>query len=165
MRYAALRPIDISNGEGIGVALFTQGCSIHCKGCFQPQTWDFYGGEVFTQKTEEILFEYLANPVITRFSILGGEPLERCNWEDISRLLREVRFRFPHIKVWLYTGYDYERVVDTANYSMGGEKLKEILDNVDVLVAGPFIEDEKDLGLKWCGSSNQEIIRFDQNKK
>lgn len=165
MRYAAVRPIDISNGEGVGVALFTQGCSIHCQGCFQPETWDFAAGEVFTQETKETIFKYLSNPIVTRFSILGGEPLERCNWKDLSQLLREVRSKFPHIKIWLYTGYDYERVTDTANYTVGGDELKEILNNIDVLVAGPFIEEEKDLGLKWCGSRNQQVIRLDQIKK
>ena len=165
MRYAAVRPIDISNGEGVGVALFTQGCSIHCRGCFQPETWDFAAGEVFTQETKETIFKYLSNPIVTRFSILGGEPLEKCNWKNLSQLLREVRSKFPHIKIWLYTGYDYERVTDTANYTVGGDELKEILNNIDVLVAGPFIEEEKDLGLKWCGSRNQQVIRLDQIKK
>ena len=134
--------------------------SIHCKGCFQPETWSFDAGEKFIQETKETLFQYLNNPVVTRLSILGGEPLEECNWKDLNQLLREVRLIFPHIKIWLYTGYEYEFLTNINN-----RQLKEILEKVDVLVAGPFIEDEKDLGLRWCGSRNQQVIRFDKTKK
>lgn len=158
MRYAALRPFDISNGEGIGVALFTQGCARHCKGCFQPETWDFEAGQKFTQKTKEKLFEYLRQPGITRFSLLGGEPLEDCNLFEISRLINLIKREFPDIKIWVYSGYTKEELEERAADS-NIKWLRFILDNIDVLVDGPFIEEEKDLSLEWRGSCNQKIYR------
>lgn len=162
MRYAAIRPIDVSNGEGIGVALFVQGCSIHCKGCFQPETWDFNGGQEFTQETKEKIFNYLRQPGITRFTILGGEPLEWCNLFELSKLINQVREKFPHIKIWLYSGYTAEQLAERIREQPKIHYLKYILNNIDVLIDGPFIEEEKDLGLKWCGSRNQQVIYYNQ---
>ena len=159
MRYAAIRPIDISNGEGIGVALFVQGCSIRCKGCFQPETWNFEGGQEFDKAAKERLFDYLRQPGIKRFSILGGEPLEQCNWAELADLIKEVKIEFPHIAIWLYTGYTYQSIVLTVlEHQQETLDLEFIFYNINVLVAGPFVEDEKDLGLKWCGSRNQKVI-------
>lgn len=157
MRYAAIRPLDISNGEGLGVALFIQGCNRHCKGCFQPETWDFNDGQEFTQETKEKLFNYLRQPGITRFTLLGGEPLEECNLFELSKLIRQIKEQFPHIKIWLYTGFYYKELIEKA-YSSEVKYLQYILNNIDVLVDGPFIEEEKDLSLPWCGSRNQNII-------
>lgn len=158
MRYAAIRPFDVSNGTGLGVALFIQGCSLHCKGCFQPETWDFNGGQEFTQEAKEKIFDYLRQPGITRFTILGGEPLEECNLFELSKLIHQIRDQFPHIKIWLYSGYTTEQLAQRIREQQEVHYLKYILNNIDVLVAGPFIEEEKDLSLKWCGSRNQEVI-------
>lgn len=158
MRYAAIRPLDVSNGEGLGVALFVQGCSIHCPGCFQPETWSFEGGEVFNINTMNRIIDYIGNPKITRFSVLGGEPLEDCNLYDLSRLIKIVKEYKPSIIIWIYTGYTPEQLRQRIRDKKTTKYLKYILDNTDVLVAGPFKEELKDLGLKWCGSSNQEIL-------
>lgn len=161
MRYAAIRPIDISNGKGIGVALFVQGCTIHCKGCFQPQTWDFNGGYEFNAAAKERLFKYLRQPGITRFSILGGEPLEECNWTTLASLIKEVKIEFPHLSIWLYSGYTYQAIVlSIIDHYEKTKDLEFIFYNIDVLVAGPFVEEEKDLGLKWRGSRNQKVINI-----
>ena len=156
MRYAAVRPLDISNGEGLGVALFVQGCSLRCKGCFQPETWDFNGGQEFTQETKEKIFKYLRQPGITRFTLLGGEPLENCNLFELSQIIDIIKRDFPNIKIWVYSGYTRDELRKRAQTSEL-KYLKFILDNIDVLVDGPFIEDQKDLNLKWCGSANQKI--------
>ena len=158
MRYAAIRPLDISNGEGLGVALFTQGCNRHCKGCFQPETWDFEAGQEFTQETKEKLFKYLRQPGVTRFTLLGGEPLEDCNLFEISKLINLIKRDFPNIVIWVYSGYTKEELEQRAANS-NIKWLQFILDNIDVLVDGPFIEEEKDLSLEWRGSRNQKIYR------
>ena len=160
MRYAAIRPLDISNGEGLGVALFVQGCSLHCKECFQPETWDFNGGQEFTQETKEKIFNYLRQPGITRLTILGGEPLEECNLFELSKLIRQVREQLPDIEIWLYSGYTIEQLIQRMRKQQEVHYLKYILDNVDVLIDGPFIEEEKDLGLEWRGSANQQYIKL-----
>lgn len=158
MRYAAIRPLDISNGEGLGVALFTQGCNRHCKGCFQSETWDFEAGQEFTQETKEKLFKYLRQPGVTRFTLLGGEPLEDCNLFEVSKLINLIKRDFPNIVIWVYSGYTKEELEQRAANS-DIKWLQFILDNIDVLVDGPFIEEEKDLSLEWCGSRNQKIYR------
>lgn len=162
MRYAAIRPIDVSNGEGLGVALFIQGCSIHCKGCFQPETWDFNGGEKFTQETMATLFEYLDHDYIKRFSILGGEPLEDRNLFELANLIYLIKTLKPKLHIWLYTGYTTEQLRQRLKEEKEVHYLKMILETIDVLVAGPFIEEEKDLGLKWSGSRNQTVIYFNK---
>ena len=155
MRYAALRSLDISNGEGIGASLFVQGCSIRCPGCFQPQTWDFNGGKSYTQETKEKILELVKPPHIERFSILGGEPLEEQNWFELACLINSIKQIRPDIKIWVYSGYEAE---DLLIKSWRSTYLKYILDNIDVLVAGPFIQEEQDLSLPWCGSRNQKIV-------
>lgn len=163
MRYAAIRPIDVSNGEGLGVALFIQGCSIHCPGCFQPETWNFNGGEVFEINAMNRILHYIDNPQITRFSILGGEPLEDCNLYELARLIHIVKEYKPKIKIWLYTGYTVEQLRKRLKCKKYTKYLKYILESLDVLVAGPFVEEEKDYCLQWCGSRNQQVIYYHNN--
>ena len=105
MRFAQIRKMDVSNGEGIGVSLFVQGCPIHCKGCFNPETWDFEGGKPLTSKVESELYQLMKPDYITRFSILGGEPLVEHNLEQLNRILCTVKSNFPDIKIWIWTGY------------------------------------------------------------
>lgn len=155
MRYAAIRSLDISNGEGVGVSLFVQGCSIRCPGCFQSETWNFEGGKEYTQETQNKILNLLKAPYIERFSILGGEPLEECNWFKLANLINIVNKMRPDIKIWLYTGYTVEQLKEKDD-SLG--YLEYILNNIDVLIAGPFIQEEKDLSLPWCGSRNQKVI-------
>lgn len=157
MRYAALRSMDISNGEGIGASLFVQGCSIRCPGCFQPETWDFKGGKEYTQETKEKILKLIEPDYVERFSILGGEPLEKCNWFELACLINAIKKKRPDIKIWLYSGYKKNNIFIESWYS---PYLEYIINNIDVLVAGPFVQEEKDLSLPWCGSRNQEVIRL-----
>lgn len=155
MRYAALRSMDISNGEGVGASLFVQGCSIRCPGCFQPETWDFEGGKLLTTSTIDSIANLVKPDYIERFSVLGGEPLEDQNLHWLACIINKVKMTKPNIKIWLYSGYTYDNLKQRAKDEI---YLQWILDNIDVLVAGPFIQEEKDLSLPWCGSRNQEVI-------
>lgn len=152
MKYAQLRKLDISNGEGIGVALFVQGCHFHCKNCFNPQTLDFNGGQEFTKEVEERLFSYLDNKHISRFTLLGGEPLAPENRYSCTKLLKKIREETDK-KIWLYTGYTYEEVKDL-----------EILKYVDVLVDGRYVDELRDINLEFRGSSNQRLIKLGLDK-
>lgn len=151
MRYASIRSFDISNGEGIGVALFTQGCKFHCKGCFNQETWDLDSGKEWTPEIEDKVLDLLDRTGITRLSILGGEPLLDRNIEDLKRLFCKVRLRFDDkISIWLYSGYTYEVIK---------EGLPDLLEYVDYLVDGTYVEALRDLTLPFRGSSNQRVIK------
>lgn len=152
MRYAAIIRDDVSNGEGFCTSFFVQGCPHHCKGCFNPETWDFDGGKEFTSETiNEILDAIAANDVDRNFSILGGEPLAPENLEMTETVLRAVRRAYPHIKIYLWTGYTFDEI---KTY-----EIIPLLKYIDVLIDGPFIEEEKDLSLKLRGSRNQHIYK------
>ena len=149
MKYAQIREMDVTNGNGIGVALFTQGCPYHCKNCFNPETWDFNKGTDWTKETENKIIELLKPEYITRLTILGGEPLIERNIEPLIALLKRVKGIYPDKQVWLYTGGDFE--VLEGLY-------EEIFQYIDILVDGRYIDDLRDYKLKWRGSSNQRII-------
>lgn len=156
MRYAQIREMDISNGEGIGAALFVQGCHFHCKGCFNQETWDFSGGKEFTDNTKEMLFSILKKEYIKRLSILGGEPLCDENIETVKDIIKEVKLNFPNICLWLYTGY----TLDEINKS---KKLKDAISLVDVFVEGRYIQELTDSSYQFAGSTNQHVIRNNIN--
>ena len=99
LRYATIEKNEIINGTGVGVSLYVQGCGLHCKGCFNPETWDFTGGKNFDEDAYKQLNELLDKPYITRFCILGGEPLERCNWESLEKLMLDIRKNYPTLKI------------------------------------------------------------------
>lgn len=150
MRYASIRRLDISNGEGLGVTLFTQGCPFHCKNCFNPETHDFDGGKEYTIDTKNVIVSLINRAQIKRFSILGGEPLIERNKEDMIDLCSSIKEIRPDIKIWVYTGNIFENVKDDWY---------ELLYNyVDVLVDGPYVDSKRDLRLKFRGSSNQRVI-------
>ena len=150
MRYASIRRLDISNGEGLGVTLFTQGCPFHCKNCFNPETHDFNGGKEYTIDTKNAIVSLINRAQIKRFSILGGEPLIERNKEDMIDLCSSIKEIRPDIKIWVYTGNIFENVKDDWY---------ELLYNyVDVLVDGPYVDSKRDLRLKFRGSSNQRVI-------
>ena len=155
MRYAQIRKMDISNGEGIGVALFVQGCHFHCHNCFNPETWDFNGGKEWTGEIADKFLDLADKPQIKRISILGGEPLAEENMESILNLLHKIRSRFGYSKkVWLYTGYKWEELLTHDN----AITRLSIVQLCDVLIDGRYIDDLKDYKLKWRGSSNQRVI-------
>lgn len=147
MNYAGIKKVDIANGPGVRVSLFVSGCRNHCPGCFNPETWDFDYGEPFTDETEEELIKALRPSWIQGLSILGGDPMEPENQAALLPLLRRVREELPGKDVWLFTGYRLESVSSSP-----------LLDLVDVVVDGPFIETEKDISLAFRGSRNQRII-------
>ena len=110
MKYAEIRSMDISNGEGIGISIFVQGCPIHCKNCFNKETWDFNGGYEWNQEAKDKLFSLLNRSYIRRISILGGEPLCKENCKDVLELVKEIKTRQPNKKIWVYSGYTLEQL-------------------------------------------------------
>lgn len=160
MRYASIRSMDISNGDGIGASLFVQGCHRHCDGCFNKETWDFNGGKEWTEKTQEDFLNIIDKPYIKRISILGGEPLDDENVEGVLNLIEKIREKFGNDKkIWLYTGYTWSQIM----YDIPAIRIrKDILRKCDIVVDGEFKKEYKDLSLKYRGSSNQRVI--DVNK-
>lgn len=156
MNYADLKKTDIANGPGVRVSLFVSGCTHGCPGCFNPETWDFQFGQLFTQKTMDTLLAALAPEHIRGLSLLGGEPLHPDNQKTVLEVVRRVREAFPHKTVWCYTGYFYENLVQGQ---VGDpETVRALLEGIDVLVDGPFVEARKNLRLRFRGSDNQRIL-------
>jgi len=158
MHYGNIKNTDIANGIGVRVTLFVSGCNRHCKNCFNKETWDFNFGKEFTTETQDMIIEMLKPSYITGLTLLGGEPLEKENQKGILPLIKKVRTIYGNSKtIWCYTGYTYEKdlVPGGIIYS---DTTKEILDNIDVLVDGPFIDEKKNISLKFRGSENQRII-------
>ena len=171
MHYASIRSMDISNGEGVGVALFVQGCHFQCYNCFNQETWDFDGGAEWTKDIKNEFLNLVDRPYITRVSFLGGEPLANENVETVLEIIKEIRTKCPGKTVWLYTGYEWERIWKTIYVNKCGQQYfpieadlrREVLRNIDVLVDGQYIDDQKDMSLKWKGSSNQRVIDVQQS--
>lgn len=164
MRYASIRSMDISNGVGLGIALFVQGCHFHCVNCFNQETWDFNGGKEWTEGIESDFINLLvANQHIDRVSILGGEPLCNENIVAICNLIKTIKLHFPEKKIWCYTGYTWEQIFNTCqlddlHYRLYDDFRKDAVAMVDVLVDGQYIDKLRDLTLVFRGSSNQRII-------
>lgn len=151
MRYAQIRSMDISNGEGTGVALFVQGCPIHCPECFNKETWDFNGGYEWTEEIEEKFMELVKRPYIRRVSILGGEPLAAQNIGTVEHIVyRIITECGPQKSIWVYTGYTFENIRNDNN--------KDFLYLCNILVDGAYIDDLKDRKLEFRGSTNQRLI-------
>lgn len=159
MRYAKIEKCECTNGLGWGVSLYVQGCSRQCKGCFNKQTWDFSGGKYFGAPEHIYISNLLAEKpeVLTRFSILGGEPLEENNLLELASVIARARITNKNLKIWLFTGYTWEELEERIK-DRPDNYLSTILENIDVLVDGPFIQEQKDLTLKFAGSRNQRII-------
>ena len=158
MKYASIRECDIANGKGVRVTLFVSGCTHGCKGCFNPEQWSFDYGEPFDAAVEERIFELLSPSHIAGLSILGGEPMEPENQRALVPFLRRMRERFGDSKtVWVYTGCVLETELEAESH-WRTELTDEFLSLVDVLIDGPFVEELKDISLKFRGSSNQRII-------
>ena len=174
MRYAQIRSMDISNGEGVGVSLFVQGCPFHCKNCFNSDTWDFNGGKEWTEEIKDRFMKLIDRSYIKRVSFLGGECLAEQNLDEVLSLIKEIRISFPKKTIWLYTGFEWnslmskicqptfpdEKFEHDRNIHM---KRQKIISNVDVLVDGEYIDEQKDLTLKFRGSKNQHVIDVKQS--
>lgn len=157
MNYAGIKYCDIANGTGCRTVLFVSGCRNACKGCFQPQTWDFGYGEPFDEKAQEEVLKSLEPDYITGITVLGGEPFEPENQKELVPFMRKVVARYPNKNVWAFTGYIYDKDL-VAGGRRHTEDTDELLSMIDVLVDGPFQEEKKDITLKFRGSSNQRIL-------
>lgn len=157
MNYAVIKPTDVANGPGVRVSLFVSGCTHHCKGCFNREAWDFSYGQEFTEETQEEILRLLSPDYIVGLTLLGGEPLEPANQEGLLPLIQKVRQRFPHKSVWCFTGYDFEKDVMEKMFP-SSEVTRKLIPLLDVLVDGRFMEEKKNLRLKFRGSENQRIL-------
>ena len=157
MNYAAIKNCDIANGPGVRVSLFVSGCTHRCKGCFNQVAWDFNYGEPFTDETVQHILDMLSAPYIQGLTLLGGEPFEPANQAALLPLLQAVKKQNPGKTIWAYSGYLFDRDI-MAGHLGDAEITKEILKCLDVLVDGPFVEEKKDLTLRFRGSSNQRLI-------
>ena len=161
MYYADIKSYDIANGEGCRVTLFVSGCTNHCKGCFQPETWDFHYGQPYTKDTEEYILNLLQNPHIEGLTILGGEPFEPFNQAELVNLLHIVKQKFPLKNIWCFTGFVYDKDLLKGQRKHTNAS-DEMLSYIDVLVDGPFILQQRDISLYFRGSRNQRILDMKQ---
>ena len=155
MRYNLIRMMDISNGPGVRVSIFMQGCEFRCENCFNPETWDFRGGKEFTDSTIKEVLDYGDKDHIEGLSILGGEPLHPKNIEGTAKLAKAFKERYPNKNVWVWTGYLFEEL----------SKDEEVFKYIDVLVDGKYVDELHDFNLKWRGSSNQRVIDIEKSLK
>lgn len=157
MNYGEIKKYDIANGEGVRVSLFVSGCTHHCKGCFNEETWDFKFGNHFTEQIEAELINALSRDYINGLSLLGGEPFEKQNQRVLLPFIKKVKELYPNKTIWCYTGYTYD--TDLLQESRARcECTDEMLKYIDVLVDGEFVQELKDISLAFRGSSNQRII-------
>ena len=164
MHYGNIKMNDIADGEGVRVSLFVSGCTNHCKGCFQPETWDFEYGKEYTKETEEEIMKALSSSHIQGLTLLGGDPFEIENQRELVKLLRRVKAELPAKDVWAYTGFILEK-----DLFPGGRRHCEVTDEmlsyIDVLVDGPFILEQRNITLPFRGSENQRIIKLSQYRE
>ena len=157
MNWAAIKKHDVANGPGVRVSLFVSGCEHYCKGCFNSEAWDFSYGSVFDEETEKELLDALERPYIKGFSLLGGEPFHPKNRPELAQLLEKIKKTFPEKDIWCYTGYDLETEL---LFGKDDENTRRMLENIDILVDGRFVEEKKNLSLRFRGSENQRIIKL-----
>lgn len=181
IRYAQIRSLDLSNGEGVGVALFVQGCHFHCENCFNPETWDFDGGKEWTEEVKNKFLELANKSYIKRISILGGEPLAKENLDDVLDLVNEFRLSSPQKSIWIYTGYkvisvdseygsiifdrDNEDIIKQFTYKsvINHNKRINIASMCDVIVDGRYVDSQRNISLSYRGSQNQRLIDVKQS--
>lgn len=161
MNYLGIDKSSISNGPGVRVVLWVAGCKIHCKGCQNPESWDFNAGKVFNENAKQELFNALRKPYIRGITISGGHPLENNNVEDIYLLVKEIKENFPTKDIWIYTGYTWESIFPTVcldMFNVNNVYRKSIIEMCDIVVDGPYIEEQRDVTLAFRGSKNQRVI-------
>lgn len=164
MNYATIKPFDVANGPGVRVSLFVSGCTHQCKNCFNKEAWNFNYGEKYTEKQTEEIIKALKPDYIKGFSLLGGEPFEKQNQIVLCEVLEEIKKAYPEKTVWCYSGYTFDTDLLTGkicDFSI----TKRMLDCIDILVDGEFVEEKKDLSLRFKGSSNQRIIDVKRSLK
>lgn len=164
MNYATIKPFDVANGPGVRVSLFVSGCTHRCKGCFNEEAWDFNYGEEFTEKQEKEILEAMKPAYIKGFSLLGGEPFEPRNQAVLAPFLEKIKKEYPDKDIWCYSGYDFEKDLLTGrlcDFSITDRMLSQI----DILVDGKFVEELKNLKLRFKGSENQRIIDVKKSRE
>ncbi len=165
MNYGNIKNYDIANGEGIRVTLFVSGCTNHCENCFQPQTWDFNYGQLFTRETEDSIIEMLKPDYINGLTLLGGEPFEPVNQRGLVPFLHRVRDTYPNKTVWAFSGFTLDKELLRDGSYPRCEVTDEMLSLVDVLVDGRYVERLHDISLRFRGSSNQRLIDMNETRK
>ena len=172
MNYLQITHEDVCNGDGLRVVLWLSGCSHHCYNCQNPQTWNPDSGIPFDESAKQEIFNELSKDYISGITFSGGDPLHENNLDEVLKLVKEIRISFPEKSIWLYTGYNF----DILNFKYNEYKYTpfaanadewltrwEIISNVNVLVDGEYIDEKRDITLKWCGSSNQRVINVKQS--
>ena len=172
MNYIKITKNDVANGPGVRCVLWVAGCNLHCGGCHNQSTWDFNAGRPFDENAKQELFDILDKPYIQGLTISGGHPLDQHNIEDVLGLVKEVKSKFPTKDIWLYTGYTFEEIcemrcnVQIYNYLTNNKYKYNIwknLEYVDVLVDGPYIDEQRDITLAFRGSKNQRLINIQES--
>ena len=164
MHYGNIKYYDIANGEGVRTSLFVSGCTHHCKGCFNPETWDFAYGKPYTQEVEDEIVKSLDNDFINGLTLLGGEPMEPANQKALLPLVKRVKELYPNKNIWCYSGYLLDRELLSPSRACA-PWTREFLSCIDILVDGEFKEELKDITLRFKGSSNQRVIDVQKSLK
>ena len=157
MNYAEIKQYDVANGTGVRVSIFVSGCTHHCKHCFNEETWDFNYGRPFSETEADQIVEYLKPDYVAGLSVLGGEPFEPSNKEGLLPLLQAVKKEYPEKDIWCYTGYLFDKQI-LEDMCRKSEVTRQMLSCIDILVDGRFVEEKKNLKLRFRGSENQRII-------
>lgn len=168
MNYLGIDKASISNGPGVRVVLWVSGCDVHCKGCHNKESWNFYAGKKFDEAAKKELFNALNKPYVRGITLSGGHPLANNNVEDVYLLTKELKEKFPTKDVWLYTGYTWEQVFQTVCldvFNINNMYRKAVVEMCDVVVDGPYIEEQRDITLKFRGSKNQRLIDVKETLK
>lgn len=155
MRYNLIRKMDIANGPGVRVSVFMQGCPFHCKNCFNPETWDFEGGKEFTDETINKVLDLCGKDEVKGLSILGGEPMHPSNIEGTAKLAKAFKEKYPNKNLWAWSGFKFDQDL----------KGKEVLNYLDVLVDGQYVDELSNPKLAWKGSENQRVIDVQNSLK
>lgn len=168
MNYLQITHEDVCNGTGLRVVLWLSGCSHHCYNCQNPQTWNPNSGIPFDESAKQEIFNELSKDYISGITFSGGDPLHENNLDEVLKLVNEIRISYPTKAIWLYTGYEWNQIMspvitDDLKSTIIVEQRKEIISNVDVLVDGEYIDEQRDLTLKWRGSKNQRVIDAKQS--
>lgn len=163
MNYADIKLTDTANGPGVRVTLFVSGCTHHCKNCFNQETWDFNYGKPFTEKEEQLIIDALKPSYIRGLTLLGGEPFEPQNQKALADFVEKVKTIYPEKAIWAFTGYLFDKDIISKMYK--NDYTQKLLNNIDILVDGPFIEELKSPALKFKGSSNQRTIDVKETLK
>jgi anaerobic ribonucleoside-triphosphate reductase activating protein len=163
MYYSVIKKTDVADGPGVRVSLFVSGCTHHCEGCFNAETWNFTFGQPYTEETEKEILEAVDHEYISGFTFLGGEPMESQNRPVVYDLAQKIHDRFPDKTIWSYTGYLYEDLLRWE--AEGDEYVHRLLDLLDVLVDGEFIFAQRNLRLRFRGSENQRLIDVKASRK